>query len=33
MTFGMTLGDNLTMAASAIMFYDAIDYKNKTTVF
>ena len=33
MTFGMTLGDNLTMAASASMFCDAIDYKNKTTVF
>ena len=33
MAFGMTLGDNLTMAASASMFYDAIDYKNKTTVF
>ena len=26
----MTLGEHLTMAASAKMFYIAIDYKNKT---
>ena len=29
MTFGMTLREHLTMAASASMFYIAIDYKNK----
>ena len=29
MTFGMTLGEHLTMAASASMFYIAINYKNK----
>ena len=29
MTFGATLGEHLTMAASAKMFYVAIDYKNK----
>ena len=32
MTFGMTLGEHLTMAASASMFYIAIDYKNKTNM-
>ena len=30
MTFGTTLGEHLTMAASANKFYIAIDYKNKT---
>ena len=30
MTFGATLGEHLTIAASANMFYIAIDYKNKT---
>ena len=29
MTFGMTLAEHLTMAASAIMFYFAIDYENQ----
>ena len=29
MTFGATLEERLTMAASANMFYIAIDYKNK----
>ena len=29
MTFGMTLGEHLTIAASASMFYIAINYKNK----
>ena len=29
MTFGMTLEEQLAMAASASMFYIAIDYKNK----
>ena len=29
MTFGMTLTEHLTMAASAIMFYFAIDYENQ----
>ena len=29
MTFGMTLEEQLTMAASARMFYIAVDYKNK----
>ena len=28
--FGMTLAEHLTMAASANMFYIAIDYKKKT---
>ena len=28
MTFGMTLRENLTMAAPPIMFYIAIDYNN-----
>ena len=27
MTFGMTLGEDLKMAASASMFYIAIDYR------
>ena len=30
MTFGMTLAEHLTMAASANMFYLAIDYGNET---
>ena len=30
MTFGMTLAEHLTMAASANMFYFAIDYGNET---
>ena len=30
MTFGITLGKYLVMAASANMFYIAIDYNNKT---
>ena len=30
MTFGVTLGRHLMMAASANIFYVAIDYKNKT---
>ena len=29
MTFGMTLAEQLTMAASANMFYFAIDYENE----
>ena len=29
MTFGMTLAEHLTMAASANTFYFAIDYENK----
>ena len=29
MTFGMTLAKQLTMVASASMFYIAIDYKNE----
>ena len=29
MTFGMTLAEHLRMAASASMFYIAIDYKNE----
>ena len=29
MTFGMTLDEQLTMAASARMFYVAVHYKNK----
>ena len=29
MTFGMTLGEHLPMAASTSMFYIAIDYKNE----
>ena len=29
MTFGMTLADHLTKAASANMFYFAIDYENE----
>ena len=29
MTFGMTLGEHLTMAASANMFYYATDYENE----
>ena len=29
MTFGMTLAEHLTMAASANMFYLAIDYENE----
>ena len=29
MTFGMTLAEYLTMAASANMFYFAIDYENE----
>ena len=29
MNFGMTLAEHLRMAASASMFYIAIDYKNK----
>ena len=28
----MTLGEHLTMAASASMFYITIDYKNKTNM-
>ena len=32
MTFGMTLGEHLAMAASACMFYIVIDYKNKTNL-
>ena len=30
MTFGMTLGEHLTMTASTNMFYIVIDNKNKT---
>ena len=29
MTFGMTLAEHLTMAASASMFYIAINYRNE----
>ena len=29
MTFGITLGEHLTMAASANMFYYATDYENE----
>ena len=29
MTFGMTLAEHLTMAASSGMFYIAIDYENE----
>ena len=29
MTFGMTLAEHLTKAASANMFYFAIDYENE----
>ena len=29
MTFGMTLAQHLTMAASANMFYFVIDYENE----
>ena len=29
MTFGMTLAEHLAMAASASMFYIAIDYENE----
>ena len=29
MTFGMTLAEHLTMAASANMFYFSIDYENE----
>ena len=32
MAFRMTLEEQLTMAASASMFYIAIDYKNKPNV-
>ena len=32
MTFGMTLRERLTMAASANMFYVAINYKNKRNI-
>ena len=32
MTFGVTLGEHVTMAASAIMFFIAIDYKNKVNM-
>ena len=32
MTFGMTLGEQLLMAAYANMFYITIDYKNKTNM-
>ena len=32
MTFGMTLGEHLTITASASMFYIVIDDKNKTNV-
>ena len=32
MTFGMTLGDHLRMAASASMFYVVVDYKTKTNM-
>ena len=32
MTFGMTLTEHLTIAASARMFYIAIDHKNKTNI-
>ena len=32
MTFGMTLGEHFTMAASGSMFYIATDYKNETNM-
>ena len=32
MTFGMLLGEHLTMATSASMFYITIDHKNKTNM-
>ena len=32
MTFGMTLGEHLAMAASTSVFYIAIDYKNKPNI-
>ena len=32
MTFGVALGEHVTMAASAIMFYIAIDYENKVNM-
>ena len=32
MTFGMTLGEHFSMAASANMLYIAVDYKNKTNM-
>ena len=32
MTFGMTLAEHLAMAASASMFYIAIDYENEPNV-
>ena len=32
MTLGTTLREHLTMAASANMFYIAIDYKNKSNM-
>ena len=32
MTLGVTLGENLTMVASANTFYSAIDYMNKTSM-
>ena len=32
MTFGMTLAEHLTMAASANMFYFAIDYENEPSM-
>ena len=32
MTFGTTLGEHLTMAAYAHIFYIATDYKNKINV-
>ena len=32
MTFGMPLGEHLTMGTSASMFYITIDHKNKTNM-
>ena len=32
MSFGETLGKHLTMAASANIFFIAIDYKNKANI-
>ena len=32
MTFGLSLGEHFTMAASISMFYIAIYYKNKTNM-
>ena len=32
MTFGMTLAEQLTMAASASRFYIVIDYENETNM-